>query len=84
MLNSLLPKDIRIIAWSPVKEGYSARFDCESRTYKYWFPRGDLDVDVCTFAFISLILDVSHLMFLFIYILFIVNEPSYTTSSWNS
>lgn len=49
MLNSLLPKDIRIIAWSPVKEGFSARFDCNSRTYKYWFPRGGLDVDVSTF-----------------------------------
>lgn len=46
MLNCLLPKDIRIVAWSPVNEGFSARFDCGSRTYKYWFPRGDLDVDV--------------------------------------
>lgn len=51
MLNSLLPKDIRIIAWSPVKKDYSARFDCESRTYKYWFPRADLDVDVCKIVF---------------------------------
>jgi len=50
MLNRLLPKDIRIVAWSPVKEDFSARFDCGSRTYKYWFPRGDLDVDVCTFV----------------------------------
>ncbi|XP_026814272.1 tRNA pseudouridine(38/39) synthase isoform X1 [Rhopalosiphum maidis] len=46
MLNRLLPKDIRIVAWSPVKEDFSARFDCGSRTYKYWFPRGDLDVDL--------------------------------------
>lgn len=50
MLNRILPKDIRIVAWSPVKEDFSARFDCGSRTYKYWFPRGDLDVDVCTFV----------------------------------
>lgn len=50
MLNRLLPKTIRIIAWSPVIEGFSARFNCGSRTYKYWFPRGDLDIDVCTFA----------------------------------
>lgn len=46
MLNSVLPKDIRIIAWCPVNESFSARFDCGSRTYKYWFPRADLNVDV--------------------------------------
>lgn len=50
MLNCLLPKDIRIIAWSPVKDDFSARFDCEFRTYKYWFPRGDLDIDVGIFS----------------------------------
>lgn len=49
MLNRLLPKHIRVVAWSPVTEGFSARFDCGSRTYKYWFPRGELDVDVCIF-----------------------------------
>lgn len=54
MLNCLLPKDIRIIAWSPVNESFSARFDCGSRTYKYWFPLADLDVDVRTFYFIFL------------------------------
>ncbi|VVC25922.1 Pseudouridine synthase, catalytic domain,Pseudouridine synthase I, TruA,Pseudouridine [Cinara cedri] len=46
MLNRLLPKDIRIIAWSPVNEDFSARFNCGSRTYKYWFPRGNLDIDL--------------------------------------
>lgn len=62
MLNSLLPKDIRIIAWSQVKDGFSARFDCGSRTYKYWFPRGDLDVDVCTFFYyFYFILDVENI-----------------------
>jgi len=54
MLNRLLPKSIRILAWSPVTEGFSARFDCGSRTYKYWFPRGDLDIDVCTFVILIL------------------------------
>lgn len=54
MLNCLLPKDIRIIAWSPVNEGFSARFDCGSRTYKYWFPRGDLDVDVSIYFYFTL------------------------------
>lgn len=46
MLNCILPKEIRIVAWSPVKDDFSARFDCGARTYKYWFPRGDLDVNV--------------------------------------
>ncbi|XP_050531593.1 tRNA pseudouridine(38/39) synthase isoform X2 [Daktulosphaira vitifoliae] len=46
ILNRLLPKNIRVIAWSPVPEDFSARFDCISRTYKYWFPRGNLDVDL--------------------------------------
>ncbi|XP_051926812.1 tRNA pseudouridine(38/39) synthase isoform X2 [Hippocampus zosterae] len=44
MLNRVLPQDIRILDWSPVAEGFSARFDCQSRTYRYYFPRGSLDV----------------------------------------
>uniref|UniRef100_A0A3Q3EH92 Pseudouridylate synthase 3 n=1 Tax=Labrus bergylta TaxID=56723 RepID=A0A3Q3EH92_9LABR len=37
-------KDIRILDWAPAAEGFSARFDCKSRTYRYYFPRGRLDV----------------------------------------
>ncbi|KAM3592151.1 uncharacterized protein V6R79_013818 [Siganus canaliculatus] len=44
MLNRVLPQDIRILDWGPVPEGFSARFDCQSRTYRYYFPRGSLDV----------------------------------------
>ncbi|KAM6953877.1 tRNA pseudouridine(38/39) synthase [Aplochiton taeniatus] len=44
MLNRVLPHDIRVLDWSPVVEGFSARFDCQSRTYRYYFPRGALDV----------------------------------------
>lgn len=44
MLNRVLPPDIRILDWAPVAEGFSARFDCQSRTYRYYFPRGSLDV----------------------------------------
>lgn len=44
MLNRVLPQDIRILDWAPVTEGFSARFDCQSRTYRYYFPRGSLDV----------------------------------------
>ncbi|XP_029934103.1 tRNA pseudouridine(38/39) synthase [Myripristis murdjan] len=44
MLNRVLPQDIRMLDWAPVAEGFSARFDCQSRTYRYYFPRGSLDV----------------------------------------
>uniref|UniRef100_A0A1A7WII1 Pseudouridylate synthase 3 n=1 Tax=Iconisemion striatum TaxID=60296 RepID=A0A1A7WII1_9TELE len=44
MLNRVLPQDIRILDWAPVEQGFSARFDCQSRTYRYYFPRGSLDV----------------------------------------
>ncbi|XP_053658948.1 tRNA pseudouridine(38/39) synthase [Anopheles marshallii] len=45
MLNRVLPVDIRCIAWMPmVNPAYSARFDCRSRTYRYFFPQGDLNV----------------------------------------
>ncbi|XP_013863108.1 tRNA pseudouridine(38/39) synthase [Austrofundulus limnaeus] len=44
MLNRVLPQDVRILDWAPAAEGFSARFDCKSRTYRYYFPRGSLDV----------------------------------------
>ncbi|XP_074476324.1 tRNA pseudouridine(38/39) synthase [Sebastes fasciatus] len=44
MLNRVLPQDIRMLDWAPAAEGFSARFDCKSRTYRYYFPRGSLDV----------------------------------------
>lgn len=46
MLNRVLPQDIRILDWAPAAEGFSARFDCKSRTYRYYFPRGSLDVSL--------------------------------------
>ncbi|XP_061564244.1 tRNA pseudouridine(38/39) synthase [Cololabis saira] len=46
MLNRVLPQDICILDWAPVAEGFSARFDCQSRTYRYYFPRGSLDVEL--------------------------------------
>jgi Pseudouridylate synthase len=46
MLNNNLPRDIKVVAWSPVPEKYSARFDCLFRNYKYWFPQAGLDIDV--------------------------------------
>lgn len=50
MLNRVLPRDIRVLDWAPVAEGFSARFDCQTRTYRYYFPRGSLDVAVMAAA----------------------------------
>ncbi|KAI9493376.1 pseudouridine synthase [Zychaea mexicana] len=44
-LNRLLPDDIRVLAWAPVDAKFNARFDCKSRTYKYFFTKGDLDLE---------------------------------------
>ncbi|XP_014874493.1 tRNA pseudouridine(38/39) synthase isoform X1 [Poecilia latipinna] len=46
MLNRVLPQDIRILGWAAAEQGFSARFDCQSRTYRYYFPRGSLDVEL--------------------------------------
>ncbi|RUS20895.1 pseudouridine synthase [Endogone sp. FLAS-F59071] len=46
ILNRLLPDDIRIIAWAPVPSTFDARFDCRWRTYRYFFPRGTLDISL--------------------------------------
>ena len=47
ILNANLPDHIQVLAWAPCDRlDYSARFDCSSRTYKYFFPRGDLDLDL--------------------------------------
>lgn len=46
LLNKVLPKKIRAISWRPlITPNYSARFDCIGRTYKYFFPRGELNID---------------------------------------
>jgi len=45
ILNKVLPPVCRVLAWSPVDVDFSARFSCKSRTYKYFFPRGDLNLE---------------------------------------
>lgn len=46
LMNKVLPSHIRAISWRPlITPTYSARFDCIGRTYKYFFPRGVLDVE---------------------------------------
>lgn len=45
-MNANLPPHIQILAWAPCpRPDFSARFDCISRTYKYYFPQGDLDLE---------------------------------------
>ncbi|XP_044254066.1 tRNA pseudouridine(38/39) synthase [Tribolium madens] len=45
ILNSVLPENIQFVAWSPAKSGFSARFDCKNRTYKYFFPKSNLNIE---------------------------------------
>ncbi|KAG6840032.1 hypothetical protein C0991_009459 [Blastosporella zonata] len=50
ILNRLLPPTIRILAWSPISDNFSARFSCSYRHYKYFFstdtaPGTTLDVE---------------------------------------
>ena len=46
MINRNLPPEIRILSWFPVQdESFSARHNCLGREYRYFFPRGNLDVN---------------------------------------
>lgn len=42
ILNRVLPDHIKVIAWAPAKQDFSSRFNCQSRSYSYIFPLGDL------------------------------------------
>ncbi|CAH8476486.1 unnamed protein product [Schistosoma margrebowiei] len=42
-LNRNLPRDIRVLAWSPISPDFSARFTCCKRSYEYYFPESGLD-----------------------------------------
>ncbi|GAB0093937.1 tRNA pseudouridine(38/39) synthase [Sergentomyia squamirostris] len=49
MLNQNLPDDIRCIAWHSTDDvSFSARFNCRQRIYRYYFPRGKLNIDAMT------------------------------------
>ncbi|XP_017470922.1 PREDICTED: tRNA pseudouridine(38/39) synthase isoform X2 [Rhagoletis zephyria] len=46
LLNRVLPRSIQAVAWMPLRSPvYSARFDCFERTYRYYFPIGDLNIE---------------------------------------
>ncbi|CAF4720148.1 unnamed protein product [Rotaria sp. Silwood1] len=55
MLNGVLPSSIRCIAWASVPDGKSARFDCISRSYRYYFPKTNLDLNRMRQASVDLI-----------------------------
>ncbi|KRZ16145.1 tRNA pseudouridine(38/39) synthase, partial [Trichinella zimbabwensis] len=44
ILNSVLPQEIRVLAWAPVERTFNARYNCTSRQYKYFFPKGALNL----------------------------------------
>ncbi|KAL4221474.1 tRNA pseudouridine synthase 3 [Mactra antiquata] len=46
ILNRNLPPEIRVLAWAPVNTEFSSRFNCRRRTYKYFFPKANLDLDL--------------------------------------
>lgn len=47
ILNSLLPADIRLTAVSlRPNPGFDARFSCKYRHYRYFFRKGDLDIEL--------------------------------------
>ncbi|XP_059471103.1 tRNA pseudouridine(38/39) synthase [Neocloeon triangulifer] len=51
MLNRLLPDEIRALCWAPAPSSeFSARFDCTRRKYRYFFPRGCLDLQAMAAA----------------------------------
>ncbi|KAK0230209.1 pseudouridine synthase [Armillaria fumosa] len=46
ILNRILPPTIRVLAWSPVSEKFSARRSCQFRHYKYFFSDSNLDLSL--------------------------------------
>ncbi|KIK64933.1 hypothetical protein GYMLUDRAFT_39337 [Collybiopsis luxurians FD-317 M1] len=44
LLNRVLPPTIRMLAWSPVSDTFSARYACKYRHYKYFFSSENLDI----------------------------------------
>jgi tRNA U38,U39,U40 pseudouridine synthase TruA len=50
VLNNALPSDIRAVSWAPVSNNFSARFSASSRTYRYFFVRGHLNIEAMRLA----------------------------------
>lgn len=46
LVNEVLPAEMRVVAWCPTQLGYPQRFDSPICIYKYFFPRGNLNIQV--------------------------------------
>ncbi|EEB12084.1 tRNA pseudouridine synthase, putative [Pediculus humanus corporis] len=55
MLNRLLPPFIKCYSWAHVGSDVGSRHDCSERTYKYYFPKGNLDINLMREAAKSLL-----------------------------
>jgi len=44
VLNRVLPPGVRVLSWALVDDDFNARFDCQYRSYKYFFVGGNLDI----------------------------------------
>ena len=53
-INGMLPGDIRCRGWSEVPAGFNPRFGVSCRTYRYFFPGMDLDIEQMRLAAESL------------------------------
>ena len=57
ILNSLLPQDIRILAYKEVDYTFDSRFSCLFREYKYFFMLQNMDIELIKKACIKLVGD---------------------------
>ncbi len=49
-MNGSLPDDIRILAHKQADNNFNARYDCVSRTYKYFFIGNNMDIELMKIA----------------------------------
>jgi len=45
MINGCLPPEIRILSCTPCPDDFNSRYDCSYRVYKYYFFKGNLDIE---------------------------------------
>lgn len=46
VVNEALPMEIRLLAWCPVPVGYSPKLKSPIKIFKYFFPRGSLNIEL--------------------------------------
>ncbi|KAA6400817.1 MAG: hypothetical protein EZS28_003648 [Streblomastix strix] len=50
ILNGTLPPSIRALAWTDMPNNFNVRFSCDFRVYRYFFCKGNLDIDAMIHA----------------------------------